>query len=276
MDEDERPEGAGRAMTAATSAEEAPDARRVRRRASDGPLWTRTRGTVAWSDGLARRLCERVASGELLYAVCREAGMPTTQSVARWARERPDFGEALMAARRAGGRPARGGGGVWTYCEATAREIFHRFCEGESLTAICRDPTMPSISTVYYWRRALPEFNETLAVAREIQAEGLRDLGWEMAQAATPENAYLTHVRLTQLRWMTGTMAPKIYRTKPVEPEVPRQTLNVLFRHFKVETDPITGKDKVVGYCPNPETGEVEREDAPGWRAPPGSQPLPA
>src|SRR4051812_11061460 len=86
--------------------------------------WARTREAVHWDEALAGRLVERVAAGELLYAVCRDAGMPTPQSVARWARERPEFGEALRAARRAGGRPERGGGGVWTYCEATAREVF--------------------------------------------------------------------------------------------------------------------------------------------------------
>jgi len=46
-------------------------------------------------------------------------------------------------------------------------------------------------------------------------------------------------------------------------------------RRFEIEVDPQTGAKKVVGYCPNPETGEVEREDVPGWRPPPGSVPIP-
>src|ERR1700748_2481589 len=87
----------------------------------EGPKWTRVKATVPWSEAVAEAIVERVAGGEMLYAVCREDGMPTAQSVGRWAKERADFGEALMAARVAGGRPARGGGGVWTYCEATAR-----------------------------------------------------------------------------------------------------------------------------------------------------------
>lgn len=237
-------------------------------------------GSVRWSAALGRRICERVAAGDVLYAVLREPGMPTAQSVGVWARERPDFAAALGEARRAGGRPSRadgkGGGGVWTYCEATAHAIFERLCEGESLTAISRDPTMPCLSTIFYWRRRIPEFEDTVRAAKEIQAERLCDLGWEMVGDATPETAYLTHVRLTQLRWMTGVMAPRTYRLKPVEPAAPRERLNVLFRNFKIETDPQTGKEKVVAYCPNPETGEVEREDVPGWRPPPGSRPMPA
>ncbi len=236
----------------------------------------RRQAPVRWSVALALRLCERVAAGELVYAICREPGMPTPEGIKKWALARPDFALALDEAKRAGGRPPGRRGGVSTYCEATAEEIFERLCEGESLTAIGRDPTMPSLSTIFYWRRRIPDFEATVRVAKEIQAERLADLGWEMVGAATPETAYLTHVRLTQLRWMTGVMAPRVYRLKPVEPEPPQKRLDVLVRHFEVEIDPETGKRKVVAYRPNPATGQVEREDAPGWRPAPGTVALPA
>jgi hypothetical protein len=136
---------------------------------------------------------------------------------------------------------------------------------------------MPSLATIFYWRRRIPEFDEMVVMGKEIQAERMCDLGWEMAQAATPETAYVTHVQMSQLRWMTGVMAPKVYRFKPVEPTKPREVQTVLFRHFAIEVDPETGERKVVAFCPNPETGEAEREDAPGWRGPPpGMLALPA
>jgi len=230
------------------------------------PKWARGKETVAWSVEVAEAIVARVAGGEPLYAVLGDAGMPTPQSVGRWAKARPGFGEALMEARVAGGRPLRGGGGVWTYCETTARAIYDRLCEGESMTSICRDPTMPSMSTVFYWRRAFPEFAETVRVAREIQAERFCELSWEMAQGAEPETAYLTHVRLTHLRWMAGTLAPRTYRAKLADPPAEREVQRVLFRHFEIEVDKETGQRKVVAYCPNPDTGAVEREDVPGWR----------
>lgn len=232
-------------------------------------------GSVRWSEALGRRICARVTAGEVLYAVLREAGMPSAQSVRAWARDNPAFAAALAEARAAGGRPARGGGGVWTFCEASARAVFDRLCEGESLTSICRDPTMPSMSTVFYWRRAFPDFAETMRTAREIQAERFCELSWEMAEAAAPETAYLTHVRLTHLRWMAGVMAPKRYRIKAVEPEAARRTLNLLMRRFEIEGDPLTGEGKVVAFCPNPVTGKVEREDAPGWEPPAGTVGMP-
>lgn len=236
--------------------------------------WARQRKVVGWSPALAKRICERVAGGELLYAVCREDGMPTAQSVGRWARERPDFDEAIRAARRAGGRPASGGG-VFTYCEEVADEIFERLCEGESLTAIGNDPAMPSLSTIFYWRRRFRAFEDAVQLGMRIRAERFCDLGWELATEATPETAYLTHVRLTQLRWTAGVMAPRVFRLKAAEPEKPPRTVDVLMRRFEIEVDPATGEEKVVAYCPNPVTGEVECEDAPGWRRPEGAVMIP-
>jgi hypothetical protein len=143
------------------------------------------------------------------------------------------------------------------------------------LTAIGRDPTMPCLSTLFYWRRRIPEFEAAVRVAKTIQAERLCDVGWEMLEGATPETAYLTHVRLTHLRWMTGVMAPRVYRAKPVEAEGEPRTLDVLMRRFTIETDPQSGKPRVVAWCPNPQTGAVEREDDPGWQAPPGAVLMP-
>jgi len=242
-----------------------------------GRKWLREKAAAPWSPRLAKAILERVAQGELLYVVLREAGMPTPQSVGRWAKARPEFGAALAKARLAGGRSPGKGGGVWGYCQEMADAVFERLSEGESLTSICADPTMPSMSTVFYWRRRFPEFDEAVRVARAIQAERLCDLGWEAAQDATPETAYLTHVRLTQLRWTCGVMAPRAYRPRLVEPQGPREELSILMRKFTIEEDPATGKKKVVAWCPDPQTGEVIREDMrPDWRPPPGCQPMPA
>ncbi len=222
-------------------------------------------GSVRWSKGLAARLVARVAAGEMLYVVLREDGMPTPQSVGRWGRERPAFGAALEQARAAGGR-SRKGGGVTRYCDGIAEEVFERVCEGESLTQIGADPTMPCLSTLFRWRREHPRFEEEMQLGMRIRAELACDRADDLADAASPETAYLTHVQLTHLRWKAGVMAPRIFRVKTVEPEAPKVVRTVLYRHFKVEEDPQTGKRTVVAYCPNPITGEVEREDTPGWR----------
>lgn len=234
---------------------------------------------VKYTLKLAVRICERVAAGELLYDVCRGRRMPTPQTVGRWAREKADFGAALLEARRASGRgptaDGRYGGGVFSFSEEVAGEIFERMCEGQSLTAISRDPTMPSLSTIFHWRRSFPQFEEAVQQGARIRAERICDDGWEEACGATPETAFLTQVKLGHMRWMAGVMAPRVFRPKLVEPAQPREVRTILFRHFGVEVDKETGKKTVVAWCPNPLTGQVEREDTPGWRPPPGTARLP-
>jgi hypothetical protein len=77
-------------------------------------------------------------------------------------------------------------------------------------------------------------------------------------------------VQLTQLRWQADVLAPRVFRVKTVEPEKPPEVRTILFRHFEVEVDQETGQKKVVGYCPNPYTRQMEREATPGWRQPGG------
>jgi hypothetical protein len=243
--------------------------------AESGPAkWLRTRAAAPWSEELARRVVERVAEGELLYRVLREAGMPTPQTVGRWAKARPDFGQALEAARLSSGRRPRGGG-VSRYCPATAEEVIQRLCEGEALTRVCDDPTMPCHSTVFLWRRQHAEFNEAYQMATQVRAERLADKAEALADGATPQTAYVTHVRLAHLRWYAGVLAPRKYRIRMSEPDTPRETINLVMRRFESETDPETGKMKVVCYAPNPWTGEVEREDTPGWTPPPNTLGMP-
>ncbi|MFL5298501.1 MAG: hypothetical protein ACJ798_19150 [Phenylobacterium sp.] len=189
------------------------------------------------SVGMVRELLARTAEGESLRSVCRDPRMPSTRTICRWARERPTFAARLLAARQASGQPLRAGGRS-SYCVATAEALLARICAGESLSRICRDPDMPVAATVYTWREARPEFAEALAVAFDLRAEGFFDRGWELAEAATPETAYLTHVRLMQLRWHVGKLAPKKYGL-PVQMEggadkddPDRQGLTVIIKRF--------------------------------------------
>jgi hypothetical protein len=220
---------------------------------------------VRYSEDLARRLCERLEAGELLHQLGREPGMPSAEGVAKWARQKPEFAERLLAARRAGGWAPSASGPAFTYSPEVGHEIFERLCEGQSLTAIGRDPTMPSLSTLFYWRRRIPEFEDQVQLGMRIRAERVCDESLELAEAATPETAYLTHVRLTHLRWMTQVMAPRVFRLKAVEPAGPPQERmkTVLIRHFRRVTDPVTGAERVASFLPNPETGRMEEEIDP-------------
>lgn len=181
------------------------------------------RGYVRFSAKLARAICERIAAGETQLSICADPGMPSRNTLRRWARERSDFAKIFERAKAFGNRT--GMGRPSTYCLATAHEIAVRVSEGETLTAISKDPAMPSMGTIFYWRKSNAEFAEALKQAREVLAERLCDLGWEMAQDATPKTAHLVRVQLGQLRWTAGILSPRTHgRLKATEPPEPRRS----------------------------------------------------
>lgn len=222
---------------------------------------------VRFSAEVARAICRRVAAGETIQRICSDEGMPNRGTVTAWAKAHGRFRRALARAQTLGGWDhERGGGRRSSYCEAMAMEIFARLSLGEPMTTICRDPTMPSQSTVALWRARYPEFAERVARARGVQAEQFCDLGWEIASAVTPATAYATEVKLRQLRWTAAGFG----RHRPVEAETtlereaaaPAQQAGPVVwtvRHFKVEHQP-DGTRKVVAYLRDSRTGELRRE----------------
>jgi hypothetical protein len=222
---------------------------------------------IRFSAEVARAVCLRIAAGETQGSICADPGMPSTFSLRRWARERPAFGRIFARARAMGGRD--GAGTATTYDPVTAFEIAARVAEGESMTAICDDPAMPSARTIFNWRKARPEFEEELRVAREAQAERMSDLGWKMALAATPQTAYLTRVQLGQLRWSCAILGPRTHgRLKPTEPPGPPEVNSVTIRTFQTEVNPETGQVRGVALHFDPETGAVERQASGDWQDP--------
>ncbi len=55
-----------------------------------------------FTQALADRICERLAAGETLRAVCREDGMPSEPTVRRWAIEKDGFSAQYASAREIG------------------------------------------------------------------------------------------------------------------------------------------------------------------------------
>ena len=55
----------------------------------------------SYSLALAERLCQRVAEGESLAAICAEDAMPAIGEVIAWQRHNPEFAKLLDGARQA-------------------------------------------------------------------------------------------------------------------------------------------------------------------------------
>ena len=221
------------------------------------------RAYVTYSRALGRRICQRVAAGETLRAICAEPDMPSTAAVRRWAQHNDDFAEVYRRARAAA---SQWGHPNSTFCPLVAQEIVTRVSEGESLSAIAEDPAMPSMGTIFYWRRTKPEFAEDLRTAREALAERFSDLGWRMAEEATTETVALTRLRLGQLRWHAAVLAPRTHaRLRPAEPPKEQEVQTIIFKHFEVETHPETGQHRVITYRAEPGTMRVELQPRGPW-----------
>jgi hypothetical protein len=194
------------------------------------PMASRYR-SAPYDEALAQRVLDRIARGEMLRDLWRDLTLPTRGDLRRWRQADPVFSRRLReAVNRA--RSKR----MSTYDPATAETICLRLCLGESLRGICADRAMPSVATVFEWRKEQPDFALAMEIAREVQADRLTALGWEIAQSITPKTARAVRVQLTQLRWWVGKLSPKKYgrhkRMDLTAPPAGGQTTEVVVRRF--------------------------------------------
>ena len=146
-----------------------------------------------------------------------------------------------MAAKRkqpaqvetAPGIPAKQLGRPSSFTQEIADEICRRISEVQSLREICRDESMPNISTVMRWLAKHPEFREQYARAREAQADAMGEEILEISDDATNDwmernngpdlpTSYVPnaeHIQRSRLRvdarkWLMSKLAPKKYGDK--------------------------------------------------------------
>lgn len=131
-----------------------------------------------FGDAVAARLLAGLAAGHGLRALCRGPGMPTRPTVMRWLKERPGFAAAVAQARRRGGLDAPGR--PCGHTPALVDEIYLRLCAGEPLRTICRDPALPSRSTVHAWAHRRREVARALLLGHDIA-------GWAEAERRRPQ-----------------------------------------------------------------------------------------
>ena len=104
------------------------------------------------------------------------------------------------------GRPAK-------YTNDLAMEICRRIAEGEPLTKICKDPAMPSYSTVMNWRKDNPDFLETYACAREDAGDTLADDIISIADQvlAGEIDPHAARVAIDAKKWAASKLKPRSY-----------------------------------------------------------------
>jgi hypothetical protein len=122
-------------------------------------------------------------------------------------------GPPIDAPARKRGRPSR-------YTAELVDRICDRLANAESLKAICRDPGMPSESTVLGWARERPEFRRQYDQAREFGVHTIADEVLEIAdglwQRNSPTAIADARREIDAKKWHLGRMAPKRRGPHPV------------------------------------------------------------
>lgn len=196
----------------------------------------RRRERITYSEPLAEEIIVRVACGESVTGICREAGMPHRTTVQAWMDQRPEFemgmAEAraharLIARRRDLARVARPRDprGLWsTYTPETGAAVCDRLMDGWTLDEIAREPWAPCRATILNWARRVPEFADAYARARMLAMHELVDLSLEAARAATPESVAEARAQLRALRARGARIAARKY-LEPVKDVAPSQAV---------------------------------------------------
>lgn len=129
------------------------------------------------------------------------------------------------------------------YSESIASKLLYRIREGESVSDICKDDSMPSRSTIYYWLNDYVEFSDRYTQALQHRTHLLAEerhsiLSDAIEQLSSlPENVNanvfgtLIKEKLRIIEWDAERLSAKRYKPKAEQDESKPQTpINLSFR----------------------------------------------
>ena len=123
----------------------------------------------------------------------------------------------LARARRGAAKPDPARAAFAPIEQAAAAALCRRLADGESLQAICRDPSMPGLEAV---RRALdadPAFAALYAKARRHQADSLIDAAIDTAhEALDHDNAAAVRVKIDAMLKLAAQLGARLGELTPV------------------------------------------------------------
>lgn len=96
------------------------------------------------------------------------------------------------------------------YPESTRADILRLMMQGESLSAICRQPGMPTRETVCAWLREDAEFSDGYAravlVRADVKFEELDDVSEEAANAKSAVKVAGLRLKADNIKWQLARM----------------------------------------------------------------------
>ena len=127
--------------------------------------------------------------------------------------------------------PARRTGRPTLYTPELAAKLCARVAAGESLRAVCADPAMPGLTTVFQWIPKHPAFRQQYDEAVEARAYGLFDQLLELSDIPQDGEVVVEHddgrrevrrgdmlghrrLQIDTRKWILARMSPRKYGDK--------------------------------------------------------------
>ena len=92
-----------------------------------------------------------------------------------------------------------------------ASQICDRIVYGETLTAICDQPEMPTLRTVYHWLETNEAFAKEFETARRFAADWIADECIELLKNKGNESPEMLRLRIETRQWLCGVLYPERY-----------------------------------------------------------------
>ena len=120
------------------------------------------------------------------------------------------------------GRPTK-------YSQALADDVCERLANGESMRSVCRDDSMPAMTTLFRWLREIEAFQQQYTRAKEESADALfedlldiaddstndymmkKSKSGEEYESVNPESIARSRLRVDTRKWALSKLKPKKY-----------------------------------------------------------------
>lgn len=87
------------------------------------------------------------------------------------------------------------------FSQDIADVICDKITSGDTLSNICKDPSMPSYSIINRWRLEVPEFEERITKSFSIRADTYADEVMDIANETTDDTLNVNKLRIDQRKW---------------------------------------------------------------------------
>lgn len=109
----------------------------------------------------------------------------------------------------------------------TLQAVTDQLAQGKTLSAVCEQPGMPSLSTLMRWQMGNAELRDEIRRARQMGADAIADECLQIADDATPESVRVARLRINTRFRVIGAWAPEQYARGGASPKT-QQPVQVL------------------------------------------------